>query len=96
MEARTFDPFDFVAIIAFIPSFKLACDTNRIYKGAALWLRYIFIKKQVATALKWKITLKTKSPRKRQKGRIFTIYCEVENYLLETYVTDEIVAKTHS
>lgn len=57
---------------------------------AVQWLLYLFMNKQAATALCSKIALKSKSSRKPQRKRIPTRYCEVGEYLLETYVTNNV------
>lgn len=52
------------------------------------------MKKQTITTLSSKIALRSRSQRNRQNEEPLTPYCEVVNYLLEAYVTDDVIAKT--
>lgn len=58
-------------------SFKLACNENGIYEGAAMGLLPFFMKNQSAAMLNSRICLEAKSWHKRQKEETLTIYCEV-------------------
>lgn len=94
-KTSPFDLFDPISIIAFLSAFKPACDTNGMHKGADMWLLHFFMKKQAAAALKLRIALLPRSCRRRKEGAL-TTYWEVVNYLLDTYATDDVVAKTHA
>lgn len=37
-KSQIFDWFDTISIFCLLSVFKLACNTNRVHKGAALWL----------------------------------------------------------
>lgn len=93
MKTNIFDSFDPISIISFLSAFKLACDTNGVHEGAAMWLLHFFMKKPAAAALNSRISLPSKSHRRHKEGTL-TTYCEVVNYLLETYATDDVIAET--
>lgn len=96
MRTSILDPFDPISIIATLSSFKLACATNDIHEGAAMWHLQFSLKQQATGSLKSKILLRTRSSRKCQKERKLTMYCEVINYLLETYATDVASSETNA
>lgn len=44
MKPHIFEPFKPSPILGFLKNFKLNCDTNGIYEGAAMWLILFFMK----------------------------------------------------
>lgn len=94
MKTNIFDPYYPIQIISFFSSFKLDCDTNGIHEVVAMWLLHFFMNKQAAAALDSTIALCAKSSQKRQKEGTLTKYCEVVEYLLDTYVTDDVIPET--
>lgn len=52
-----------------------------------------FMKHRAAAALHAHIAVRSKS-HKRLKEGMRTFYCEAVNFLLETYVTDDVIAET--
>lgn len=59
-----------------------------------MWLFDFFLKKQTAAALNSRIALTFKSSCKRQKEGTITTYCEIVNYLLETYAIVNVNSET--
>lgn len=57
-----------------------------------MWLLHFFMKKPDATAPNSRISLASKS-RERYKEGTLTSFCEVVNYPLESYVTDDLIAE---
>lgn len=45
-ESQLFDPMDPMSIFGFFLAFKRACDNNGVHKAVALWMIYVFSKKQ--------------------------------------------------
>lgn len=45
MKTHTFDPFNLISSMRFFCSFKIACDTNEIHDGAAMWIFHFYMKK---------------------------------------------------
>lgn len=43
MKTYAFIPFDPILIIGFLKNSKLACDTNGVSEGAAMWLFHLFM-----------------------------------------------------
>lgn len=74
---------------------KLACDTNGVNEGAAIWLLHFFMKRLAAAALDVCITLCSKWHRLQMEGTVKT-YCEAVNILLETYETEDVIAETNA
>lgn len=94
MKPNIFHPYETTFHISYLPSFKLTCDTNRIYGYGAMWFLQVQMKSQAATFVNSWIVLCEKLSRKHQEeGRLIT-HCEVVNYLLEMYVVDDVMAET--
>lgn len=97
IQSYIFEPFEPTSIIWFLSNFKLACDTNGIHEGAAVWLFNFFIKKSVSTVLNTRLASKhtahTRMPFTEKTTSIMT-YPQVVNYLLRTYGKDENIAET--
>lgn len=55
------DPFDHISTISLVSSFRLACDTDCIDEGTAMWLLHIYRKKPAAAALYLWMALRAKS-----------------------------------
>lgn len=79
----------------FFPIFvEVACNPNGIYKGVTMWLLYFFMEKKATTALSSRIALDAKLLHKPHEEGTITPYCEVVNYLLKTYATNDIIMET--
>lgn len=63
-------------------------------RAASIWLFQFFRKMQAAAFLKYRIASRSKSSCKHRKEGILTTYCEVVNYLLGTYATEDEGAKS--
>lgn len=50
-ESALFNPEDHILIIGFLPTFKLACNTNSIHEGTAMWVSPCHLKVTFANAL---------------------------------------------
>lgn len=51
MKAHDFDPKESISIIGFLAPFKLACNTNRIHEGSAIWALPHYVHETIANAL---------------------------------------------
>lgn len=51
LRTNLFDSLDFISIISFLSTFKLACDTNGTHKDSAIRLLHFFMKKPAAVYL---------------------------------------------
>lgn len=94
LKLQMFDRCYPITILSFIPAFHVACDTNCIYEGAAMWPFHLFIKKPVVAALR-AITGFTSSRRSREEGKL-TSYFQLVNYLFNTYEVDDTIAKAYA
>lgn len=93
MKLQIFDLSDHISIIIFLSGSNLGCDANGVHEGAAFWLLYFFMEHLAVAALSACIAIRSKL-HKRQEGGLVTSSCEVVNYLLETYSTDDVIAET--
>lgn len=55
MKAHVFNSKNPISIISSIAKFYLACDTNKIYEGAAMWVLPHFVEETSANALNSRI-----------------------------------------
>lgn len=93
MKSACFRPSDPISVLSFLHNFKMACDSNGIHEGAAMWLFQYFIKEPAKAPLMHRVCLTDKDS--QQKGKL-TTYCQVVNYLLVTYATDDEIAKAEA
>lgn len=93
MKSQTFDAETSIKMLRSLSNFKLACHTNSVHEGAAMWILDPFMKKPASAVLNAWICLKMKKKR-CQAGRTLTTYCEVVNYMLSHYAIDFVLAKT--
>lgn len=84
------DPFSF---LNFHATYKQAFDSNRIHKTTAVWFVEHFMSNSAAAVFAWRLYLKIKNISDKQKGTR-SVWKEVVYHLLETYTTDDIIAKT--
>ena len=92
LRSHFFDATDPISILAFLPQFKTACDTNGVHEGAETWLFQFFIKSPAKAALVARIRAPNKAKAKHgRKDGILTSYVQVVNYLLRSYATDEVI-----
>lgn len=93
MKSQTFDVTKLITILTFHNNFKLAGNSNEVHEGAAMWLSHLFIKILAGAVVNDCTCLKLKRKRLQAKRTIRT-YFQVVNYLLFTYVADDVVAET--
>lgn len=89
LESQMLDGSDTGSILGFLPVFQMNCDTNRIHECAAMWLFHFSRKTRRSPPQRTYLSVQLE-PRS-QKGKL-TSYCEVVNFLLTTYATDDIIA----
>lgn len=81
-------------------NFKFECDTDGVYKSAAMWLFHFFINKtafaEVNARLSADSTGKKHSQLAISEKRYFSIYPRVVSVSLKKYATDEVIAQTKS
>lgn len=87
--------FVLIPMLILFSTLNLTYDLNGIHEDAVVCLLHSFMKNLAGAALNSSIRVSLKSNRPK-KWRKFTKYCEVVNYLLETYVTDNIKSEVHA
>lgn len=92
VKLQKLESFDINSIISFL-ALKCVCDTNRVHKGATLWLLHLFMKRSTAATRNVRLALRSKS-RGSQKEYTVSTYCKAVNYSVEMYATDEVNAET--
>lgn len=93
IQTNSLDRYNPLSTIFSISSFMTICNTNQIHEGADLWLLHFFMRKQAVAALSERLQHRAKSSGRRQNYGSLTVSCEVVNYLLETYSTDDLIAQ---
>lgn len=92
MKNNILDSFGPMSTVRFILNFNLACDTNRLHERVGQWLLTFFIKNPAAAVLSSWIKLSSNS-HKHRKERALTSYRKVDNYLLNTYSTHDVIVE---
>lgn len=90
MCSKHFNPSDPITMLSLLPDFYLACDTDDVHDGMAVWMCQFFLHNPASTDLQRRTQAKRSSSnvsRPRKQG-LLTTYCEVVTYLLYIYVTD--------
>lgn len=101
MKVHLFEPKNPIPIIGFLATIKIACDTNRIYVGAALWVLSLFIKETIVNALISRMCAEERAAALTATARynevrpqkLLPSYPEVVSYLQKKYETDAAIAK---
>lgn len=95
MKAHISGPFNPISITAFLYKFKLACDTNGIREGAAIWISNFFKKKPALAVPNTGLADMHKAQTgKTSTGKTTTLstYPRVINYLLHIDSSNENIA----
>lgn len=97
-NAHTFHQSDPVSSFHFLKFYKLACDTNGVHEGTAMWLFYSSIDKIKSAVLiaRFSDDGKKYSQSARSKKRNFTTYAQIDSFLLKNNSTDIVNAATES
>lgn len=92
MKEEAFNGQVSISVINFSTKLKWACNSSRIYHGAAAWLFRKFRTSLASTAIEAWSALSSNHP-KRNKDTIMP-YGGGVNQLLKRYVADAVIAKT--
>lgn len=93
MQSWIFDSIGPIPIISFLSAFYLASDTYGVQEGTVLWLVNVFMQRRAAATLKARTALKFQSHKRLKEGTVVP-YCGVVIFVLETYATDDGIART--
>ena len=93
MEPHTFDGRDSIRVLDFLDAFSSSCDSMGVHEGAAVFLFVHFMSDNPKADLKSRI--KSTTRRKTAFAHLFS-YCQVVNYLLETYADEQAISQTHA
>jgi len=85
-----FDPSNGIGVLSFLSNFKRACDSIALHEGLAMWLIPHFVKGSTSQSLHSRIT--ASPPDVANPGKL-TTYCQVVQYLLRTYATDDRISE---
>lgn len=88
MKFKTLDATEPTTILILPNDFKLACNTNGVYKGPTIWLLRQFMEKLASAVPKACTCCRPRKKRRQGEGTLKT-YCEVINYLRSSFSTDD-------
>lgn len=96
MKTKTFDSWDLISVLSFLPVFRTAGNKNEITKGAMMWLLYRFLKKAPAIAWSSRLAPEPTKPTCCTDGAHERLgsYEQVVTFLPATYVTDDLRTET--
>lgn len=89
MRKKIIYSFDLISRLSFLPSFKLACDSNSVHKGPLVTVKQFMNHPATQRALHMRGMLD-----KRHKCGSGTPCCEIVSYIIETYKTVTWLPKT--
>lgn len=87
-------PSSLISVLAFSHDFKTACDRYWIHEGVTRWLLTHFMKNPARAVFLYRMSDIEDS--NTQKQKTLTDYCQVVNYLLETYASNDVFAKAEA
>lgn len=93
MEPHTFNGDYSIRILDFLDAFSRACDSMGVHEGAAVFLFVHFMDDNPKEDLKSRV--KSMKRRKNVFSHLLS-YCEIVNYLLETYADDQTISRAHT
>lgn len=88
-----FDSSDAFSILGFLPTFQMACGINEIHEMPAMWLFHFYKKRPAGATLRTPACVSSSS-HAREVCELKS-YCKFVNYLLATYITDDINTETN-
>lgn len=91
MWLASFKPSAPISVFFFLYNFKAAWDRNGLHEDGAIWLFQRFMKYPAKAGLAHSICA-TKEV-SSQKKKTLTTYCQLVNYLLSPYATDDVIAE---
>lgn len=80
-----------ISVLSFFHNFQTAWDSNGVHKRAAVWCFQPFMK-EIAKATLSHIVCAAGGEERQSDGEL-TFYRQIVNCLLETYATDDVIAK---
>lgn len=93
MKSQTSGVAEPKTVLSFLNDLKLTCDKNGEHKGVAMWLIHLLMKKPASAVLKGCPCLKPMKKRQKMEGTLAR-YFQVVNYLLPSYLMDNVIAET--
>ena len=95
MKTRTFSGQDPITILSFLHWFQKSCDQCGISEGAAVWCFQFFLTGQAYDQLHSRLAGGSKAVDIGQSELLHS-YEEVVNFLLTTYVTNEVISEEYN
>ena len=92
MKTHTFGGQDPITVLRFLARFKIACDHNGVSEGAAVWCFQFYLTGQAHALLQSRLHGNIMVVDAEQRELLQT-YPEVVNFLLRTYLTDEVISE---
>ena len=89
-KPHTFGGPDPVAVLGFLARFKMACNHNKVSKGAAIRCFQFYLTAQAHSLLQSRLIRNTMAVDAEQR-ELQETYAEVFKLLLRTYATNEVI-----
>lgn len=105
MKVPFFDPSNSVSIIESIATYKLACHTNRIHEGTAVWIFPCFVKVALTSTINSRMSsasdivpavASSQSVEPLRQKKLIRTYTGVVSYLLTRLANDQAIAEISS
>ena len=92
MSGVTFTGSDPIAILGFLTQFRNACNHNGVSEGKAVWLSQHYLAGRALNLIQSRMTGTFLVVDDGGHKEALSTYCEVVNYLLRTFATNELIA----
>lgn len=100
MKTHPFNPKNLIYIIEFLATFKMACNTNDIFEGVAMWVLPHFVHKRLGKTFNSCMCAENRLAslaasvrnQKRFSRKLLRLYPEIANYFLKKFVVDQAIA----
>lgn len=90
MRQSTFDPAEPIFIFNFLTTFKTPCDSNGISEETEMWPIHPCVNNPAASIIKARTQLRNDNCKTFEVA--LYLYCDVVQFLLSMYATDEVIA----
>ena len=96
MSRVTFTGSDPIAILGFLTQFRNACYHNDVSEDKAVWLFQHYLAGRALNLIQSRMTDTSLVVDDGDHKEALSTYCEVVNYLLRTFATNEVIATAYT
>ena len=96
MQSRKFSGTDPVTVLSFLNWFQKACNMGEISEGIAVWCFQFCLEGQADSLIHSRLAGHDKIGKKTRQTEKLSTYEQVVNFLIQTYVTNEVISEEYN